>query len=130
MLFRSAGLTRQEITNQFEGYILSSGITEAGWSTPTLQEEGFLGSTVRAMRLWDMLCQRHLSKNETIVMVSHGDFVGHLLSFLFDTHPLFGEFFNMNNCAITTIHVDNAPKQPHLQEFNNTKHLLPRLITF
>ncbi len=128
-LSEGRGMARMEIEAEFPGYILNSAIHEEGWALPALREEVEAGATLRAMRLWDMLCQRHASKGDTVVMVSHGDFGGYLLSYLFQRHTLEEEFFSLYNCSISLIEVSHDARKHTLHYVNSIEHLPIESVT-
>lgn len=128
-LSEGAGMTRAAMEAEFPEYILNSAITDSGWADPALRVETETGSTLRAMRLWDMLIQRHAGKNDTVVMVSHGDFGGFLLAYLFDGSSQKEEFFNLCNCSISLIETDSQATKRALRYLNRTEHLPAELLT-
>lgn len=123
------GMVREEIEAEFPGYILNAGISEEGWAHPDLHKEIDMGATLRAMRLWDMLCQRHADKKDRVIMVSHGDFGGFLLSYLFEAHPQKEEFFNLYNCSVSLIEVGSGANATTLTYVNSIEHLPLESIT-
>ncbi|OMJ77211.1 hypothetical protein SteCoe_23246 [Stentor coeruleus] len=75
------GMSRQEITERFPGFIIPDGVTDAGWflrDDSESEEEGW----VRSKRVWDRL--RHMGDEEkyqgkSIIIITHGLFMDFLI---------------------------------------------------
>lgn len=98
------GMKRSEFTMNYPEYMLPPGINEKGWfhySKPESPSFTFKRSRIVVKNILDDV------KYKRIVIISHGKFISHLLTVIFQDYILRGvpcaTFFFPNNTSITTL---------------------------
>lgn len=125
------GLTRAEIEERFQGYVLPPQITAEGWWRDGYEDmPGSFGRAARvAYRLRQMAHQiaEGSEADERIVLVSHATFIDHLLKALLNQLPGMGHVFVHYNTGITRI--DFRGERQYLRYINRTEHFTPELFS-
>ncbi len=112
------GKTRPDILAEFPNYILPDEISETGWWTGGFEERADCHG--RAIKVASQL-RRWADKDENIVLVSHGGFIGSLLKALFNQLPYPHLYFHHYNTGITHIdfHPDDTLEMHYLNRFDH-----------
>lgn len=120
------GKTRQEIEEEFEGYILPDGLTERGWwhESPEIEEER---RKIRAKRVVDQL-MRYMGTDEQIAIITHGGFIRRLLWTLLGLAWDSPVRFIHYNTAITRIDYLSA-QDVFVRYVSRIDHLPPPMIS-
>ncbi|MCB0095347.1 MAG: histidine phosphatase family protein [Caldilineaceae bacterium] len=125
------GLTRAEIEERFNGYILPPQISPDGWWRDGYEDmPGCFGRAARvAYRLRQMARQMadDGGEEERIVLVSHATFIDTLLKALLNQLPGMDHVFVHYNTAITRI--DFRGERQYLRYINRTEHFTPDLFS-
>ncbi|MGB1287943.1 MAG: histidine phosphatase family protein [Aggregatilineales bacterium] len=122
------GMTRQQISEEFEGYAIPDNLTDAGWwRAPGGREtvDAFLGRAIRvALEL-----QKRSKSDDCIVLVAHAAFLDGLIKALLGQiprHP--GELFYAHyNTGITRFDFEDGIDRMRLHYLNRVEHLSPEL---
>ena len=121
-----AGLTRQEIVDQFPNTILPDDMTDAGWWNRDW--ESVTEAMGRAVAIANDLLERGKNSQERVAIVSHGLFINLLIKALFNQLPAPGLYYHHYNTAITRIDFhSNGPLV--LRYLNRVNHLPASHIT-
>ncbi|MEZ4656356.1 MAG: histidine phosphatase family protein [Caldilineaceae bacterium] len=130
-LVNHAGLTRAEMAERFNGYILPPEITSEGWWGGGYEDlPACFGRAARvAYRLRQMARQLADSggEEERIVLVSHATFIDNLLKALLNQLPGMDHIFVHYNTAITRI--DFRGERQYLRYVNRTEHFTSDLFS-
>jgi 2,3-bisphosphoglycerate-dependent phosphoglycerate mutase len=121
------GKTRQEMLEEFPGYVLPASVTERGWWTGALETE--MARPIRAYKVAAQLRQWAVEGNDQrVAMVSHGGFLNDLLKALLNVPLSRMSFLQHCNTAIT--HVEFQPQGRVMVDYiNRVDHLPPELVT-
>lgn len=109
------GLTRTEITAQFEGYVLPDEITEDGWWNVEQGRETAAQFLSRALRVTLSLKER-THNEETIALIVHGAFIDAVLKAFLNQLPSHPEqlFYGHYNTGITRIDFNERNGRDHM----------------
>lgn len=125
------GLTRHEMQRQFPGYRLPPEITDEGWWNPARGRESASQAMERAIRAAFALREQARS-DARIALVTHGDFMSHLLKALLNQLP--GQrhelYYAHYNTAITRIDFLEGTHRMLVHYVNRFEHLPPELRTW
>jgi broad specificity phosphatase PhoE len=114
------GMTREEILNEFNNFVLPESITEQGWWNR--DEEDLALAFSRAIRVRDRLFSMK-DTGERIALVTHGTFMGLLLKVIFNQAPSPDIWHVFYNTSITRLNfLENG--SVHLCYLNRTRHLM------
>ena len=125
------GYTRQQIEDEFTGYIIPETVTEQGWWKPESGREEFGHGVARALRVAKDLKDRAADKSrrdERIAIVAHGGFLDALLKTFQERIPASGYYQWLYNTSVTRL--DFTPEGRILFRYmNRVDHLPPELVT-
>ena len=120
------GKTRSEILDEFPGYVLPEGITEAGWWNRGHEDKA--GCIARALRVAQVLQVRaETESGARIAIVTHAGFTAMLLKALLDHLPGDGFWYHHHNTAISRVDFGTEAIQIHY--LNRVDHLPPDSVT-
>jgi 2,3-bisphosphoglycerate-dependent phosphoglycerate mutase len=121
------GKTRQELLDEYPGYVLPAAITDRGWWMESLETD--LARRARAYTVAAQLRGWAAEGNDQrIAMVSHGGFLNDLLKALLDI-PL-GRTGFLQHCNTAISHLEFQPEGRVMVDYvNRVDHLPPELIT-
>ena len=120
-----AGKTRQEIEDEYPGFVLPDGITDEGWWNRPREDRR--ARLLRAGRVVAALRER-AGGDERIALVTHGGFVNVLQKVLFRQAAGTNMWFDLYNTAISRIDF-YADGHVSVQFLNRVDHLPPELVT-
>ena len=121
-----AGLTRQEMIDQFPKVTLPDDLADDGWWNRDW--ESVTEAMSRAVAVADDLLERGKTSQERIAMVSHGLFINLLIKALLNQLPAPNLYYHHYNTAITRIDFhSNGPLV--LRYLNRVNHLTSSYIT-
>ena len=119
------GRTKSEISAEFPGYELLTGITETGWWNQGREDAPSLAT--RAARVSQHL--QEMSANEDrVAMISHGIFMDVLLKALFGQLPGENIYYRHHNTAISRISIIPG-ERIEAMHLNRVDHLGPELVS-
>jgi len=119
------GKTRQEILEEFPGYVLPDEITDHGWWTGGWEE--LAACYARAVKVADRL-REWAGRDERIALISHGTFMDALLKALLNQLPGYHLWYSHFNTGITRIDFLEDGRL-RVRYLNRIEHLPPDLIS-
>jgi 2,3-bisphosphoglycerate-dependent phosphoglycerate mutase len=127
------GRTRPQITEEFAGYVIPDGVTDAGWWTRADNPEPWYVAAGRAISVATELRKRaqHAREHgitERVALVTHGTFMDALVKALLNQLPTQQHFFLHYNTAITRFDFMDGDRVL-MRYLNRTEHLPRHLIT-
>jgi broad specificity phosphatase PhoE len=99
-------MCRQDILDQWPGVTLDDRINEHGWWIPGESDDDEPVFYARAAQALSYLSNRHIDRQDTLVVVTHGRFGSALLSTILGTGPAGYSRYPFNNCGISRVDFD------------------------
>lgn len=119
------GMTRQQIADEFPGFVLPDDVTEDGWWDVAQGQETFAAMVARAQAVADALCERATTSDDHVVLVSHAGFLSALIKSLLQQVPIEPGtmFYAHYNTGITRFDFRDHLDDMRLHYLNRTEHL-------
>ena len=120
------GMSRSDIEERFEGYVVPATIGEDGWWDPSLGQEQVAAAHGRALGVAEALWDRK-EEESRIAIVVHGGFIYSLLKAFLNLLPSQNLHFEHDNTAITRLALTEGKLR--VLYMSRTEHLPDDLIT-
>lgn len=119
------GQNRVDIERMFPGYVVPKSVSDDGWWTGGCEtpEEGYARAAATAKILW-----QRAATDERVGLVTHGDYLSHLLKALLGIEAGTALYLHHRNTALTRLHL-HADGTALLYYTNHFGHLSEDLVT-